>query len=328
MPDDIINDVIQSLVKKKEENLKRIVKSLKGGVKPLSVDELLKTEQSERKIKTGTLIDELIGGGLAEGSSMLFFGEYGSGKTQTCLTMAVECDEFVIFIDTEGSFRATRLKEIAESRGKNWEEVSKRVILYKPRCWIEQMETLFYLPTEGDLGGKVGLIIVDSLTKMLRGIEFAGRQELGTKQPLVREFIFHLEEIIKLYGSALIYTTQIYESPKSNPFLPDWTGHKAVGGSSLLHQPDYVVFLRKGQGNVRIARLTDASSVPLAERPFMLSEKGVEDIPSSEKGEKLLEKTKKYEEKLGKVLEDTKKKKGEGDSSSEDGKEEETGNNE
>ena len=305
-----VREIIAELVKGKEKILTDSydkVKALKK-IKSVDVGEKYESELKEEKLQTGTLIDALIGGGLEAGSSMVLYGEYGSGKTQTCITMAVLCPTVVIYIDTEGSFRASRIKQICDERGLDYKAVFAKIKLFQPSNWIEQMYILDSLPSPIDVG-KIGLIIVDSLTKRFRGVEFSGRESLSTKQPLVREYMLRLEEISKTYGSGLIYTTQIYESPTANPFLPAWTGQKPVGGASLLHQPDYVVFLRKSRGTVRIARLIDASWRPLRERPFMITVKGIENLPETKKSETLVEKLEKYEGKQTAVLNDPKKKK-------------------
>ena len=288
---DEVQEVIKYLRAKKLDQLGEDIKALKKGkvIKPIDQDELLEQEHKEVKIKTGTLIDEMIGGGLPPScldavSSMLLFGEYGSGKTQTGFTMCVEAPDDVVYIDSEGSYRAERVKQICEERGKDWNEVKKKIHLFRPTNWVQQIMVLNSIPSPADTHtGRVGLIIVDSLTKDFRGIEFAGRQALTTKQPLIREFIFQLEAIAKAFGCALIFTTQIYETPNSNPFLPAWAGHKAVGGASILHQPAFVIFLRRGSGNVRIAQMKDSSWQPLSERPFVISAKGIEDIPEDAK---------------------------------------------
>jgi len=116
----------------------------------------------------------MIGGGLGEGESMLLYGEFGAGKTQTCFTMSVMSPEKVVYIDTEGSFRVQRIIEICEARGMDTERVLDKIILFQPTNWVEILELLVNFPKyvkETD----IGLIIMDSLTKRIRGIEFAGR---------------------------------------------------------------------------------------------------------------------------------------------------------
>lgn len=62
-------------------------------------------------------------GGLETGSITEIFGEFRTGKTQICHTMAVTCQLPIssggaegkcLYIDTEGTFRPERLVSIAE----------------------------------------------------------------------------------------------------------------------------------------------------------------------------------------------------------------------
>jgi len=302
MPEDNLNKIIEELRKRKILTLEPELKALKAKEPLENVDlfKLLEREQKEEKIQTGTLLDDLIGGGLPPTKSMLLYGEYGSGKSQTCYTMCVECPYAVEVIDAENSFRAERIKQICDARGKDYEEIFKKTIVVQPQSWVEQMRVLYSLPAPSDVPtGKIGLVILDSLTKRFRGIEFAGRQSLFVKQPIIREFSFRLEEIVKAYEAGLIITTQVYEDPNQQSFLAEWTKFKAVGGSSLLHQPDFVIFLRRVKGqNIRIARMMDSSWKPLRECPFVITERGIDNLPEDAKARKaLLEKAAKFEEK-------------------------------
>jgi len=302
VPDDNLNKIVAELRKRKILTLEPELKALKAKIPLESVDlfKLLEKEGKEEKIKTGTLLDDLIGGGLPPSKSLLLYGEYGSGKSQTCYTMCVECPHAVEVIDAENSFRAERIKQICDTRGKDYKEVFEKIILKQPQNWIQQMRVLYSLPAPSDVPtGKVGLVILDSLTKRFRGVEFAGRQSLFIKQPLIREFSFRLEEIVKAYEAGLIITTQVYEDPNTTSFLAEWTKFKAVGGSSLLHQPDFIIFLRRVKGqNIRIARMMDSSWKPLRECPFVITERGIDNLPEDAKARKtLLEKAAKFEAK-------------------------------
>ena len=146
------------------------------------------------------------------------------------------------------------------------------------------------------LSGKIGLIIIDSVTNLFRGIEFAGRNTLTEKQPLLREFSLVIKELAKMFDAAFIFTTQIYESPNQMAGLPSWCSHKPVGGASLLHQPTFVIFFRRvTNSNARIARLEDSTHTEMAEIPFLLTAKGVTPIPQGlEINDKLEKMTDKY----------------------------------
>lgn len=68
-------------------------------------------------------LDRLLGGGIETGSITEIFGEFRTGKSQICHTLAVTCQLPVehngaegkcLYIDTEGTFRPERLLAVAE----------------------------------------------------------------------------------------------------------------------------------------------------------------------------------------------------------------------
>jgi RecA/RadA recombinase len=64
-------------------------------------------------------LDNLLDGGIEAGVITQVYGPPGSGKTQLCHTLCVMLppNYNAIYIDTEGSFRPERIKEIAEAKG-------------------------------------------------------------------------------------------------------------------------------------------------------------------------------------------------------------------
>jgi hypothetical protein len=79
------------------------------------------------KLTTGSQeLDKILGGGMETGSMTELFGEFRTGKTQLCHTLAVTCqlpmdqgggEGKALYIDTEGTFRPERLAEIATRWG-------------------------------------------------------------------------------------------------------------------------------------------------------------------------------------------------------------------
>ncbi|KAG5342147.1 recombinase rad51 [Termitomyces sp. Mn162] len=88
-------------------------------------------------ITTGSKqLDALLGGGIETGAITELFGEFRTGKSQICHTLAVTCQLPVsmgggegkcLYIDTEGTFRPVRLLAVAERYGLNGEEVLDNV---------------------------------------------------------------------------------------------------------------------------------------------------------------------------------------------------------
>jgi DNA repair protein RAD51 len=77
-------------------------------------------------VSTGSKsLDILLGGGVQSGLVTDFFGKSGTGKSQICFTLCVNCahetlpGERIIFIDTTGNFRPERINEIASHKGKS-----------------------------------------------------------------------------------------------------------------------------------------------------------------------------------------------------------------
>ena len=76
------------------------------------------------QITTGSKeLDKLLQGGIETGSITEMFGEFRTGKTQICHTLAVTCqlpidrgggEGKAMYIDTEGTFRPERLLAVAE----------------------------------------------------------------------------------------------------------------------------------------------------------------------------------------------------------------------
>ena len=90
-------------------------------------------------ITTGSQsLNNLLGGkGIETKSITEAYGAFGSGKTQLSLTLAVNVQLPIekggangkcVFIDTEGTFRPARIKQIAEGIGANAEKVLKNKI--------------------------------------------------------------------------------------------------------------------------------------------------------------------------------------------------------
>ena len=68
-------------------------------------------------------MDTLLGGGVESSSITEIFGESRTGKTQLCHTLCVTCqldrgrgggEGKAMYIDTEGTFRPERVREIAD----------------------------------------------------------------------------------------------------------------------------------------------------------------------------------------------------------------------
>uniref|UniRef100_A0A915PY80 RecA family profile 1 domain-containing protein n=1 Tax=Setaria digitata TaxID=48799 RepID=A0A915PY80_9BILA len=86
--------------------------------------------------KTGCLaVDRYLSSGIARGKLTEFVGNVASGKTQLCLSITANqliSDEKqqskIVYIDTNGSFRSSRLLQMLKSRGIQSEDVAKNML--------------------------------------------------------------------------------------------------------------------------------------------------------------------------------------------------------
>ena len=104
------------------------------------------------RITTGAKeLDKLLRGGVETESILEVYGEFRTGKTQFCHTLAVTCqlprsmggaEGKAIYLDTEGSFRPERIKEIATSYGLNASDVLENIVTARVYTSDHQMQIL------------------------------------------------------------------------------------------------------------------------------------------------------------------------------------------
>nr|4A6P_A Chain A, DNA REPAIR AND RECOMBINATION PROTEIN RADA [Pyrococcus furiosus]4A6X_A Chain A, DNA REPAIR AND RECOMBINATION PROTEIN RADA [Pyrococcus furiosus]4A6X_B Chain B, DNA REPAIR AND RECOMBINATION PROTEIN RADA [Pyrococcus furiosus]4B2P_A Chain A, DNA REPAIR AND RECOMBINATION PROTEIN RADA [Pyrococcus furiosus]4D6P_A Chain A, DNA REPAIR AND RECOMBINATION PROTEIN RADA [Pyrococcus furiosus]4D6P_B Chain B, DNA REPAIR AND RECOMBINATION PROTEIN RADA [Pyrococcus furiosus]4UQO_A Chain A, DNA REPAIR len=226
------------------------------------------------RISTGSKsLDKLLGGGIETQAITEVFGEFGSGKTQLAHTLAVMVqlppeegglNGSVIWIDTENTFRPERIREIAQNRGLDPDEVLKHI--YVARAFNSNHQMLLVQQAEDKIkellntDRPVKLLIVDSLTSHFRS-EYIGRGALAERQQKLAKHLADLHRLANLYDIAVFVTNQV----------------QANGGHILAHSATLRVYLRKGKGGKRIARLIDAPHLPEGEAVFSITEKGIED---------------------------------------------------
>ena len=222
-------------------------------------------------------IDELLGGGFESGTVTQLYGEAGSGKTNVCLQVAVECarkGKKVIFIDSEG-FSPERFLQIASAseESEDVESIAGRIIIYEPHSFEQQTSCINEIETvikekEGKNG--VALVILDSATLFYR-LELDDERSIYLRRVLANQ-IMQLLEIARRYDLAVIITNQVYMDIEDGNLRPS-------GGYALEHLSKVIVQLEKtaeGRGK-RIATLKKHRSMPEdISCEFFITSKGVE----------------------------------------------------
>ena len=249
----------------------------------ISAADLAKKRSAIAKITTGSkALDDLLLGGIETQSITEVYGEFGCGKTQLCHSLCVTSQmpvekgglggAGVLWLDTEGTFRPERIKQIAEHYEMDVDEILDKITVARAYNSSHQMLIL------GEVGKVITeegirLIISDSMTGMFRS-EYLGRGTLANRQQKIGKYMRILSRIAEMYNCAVVGTNQVSASPDSmfgDPIRP-------VGGNIVGHTSKYRIYFRKSSKNKRVAKMVDSPHHPLAEATFELGIAGVQDV--------------------------------------------------
>lgn len=263
-------------------------KAIQAARKMLNLGFMDGVEFSEKRstvsyITTGSKnLDALLGGkGIQSRAVTEAFGAFGSGKTQLGLTLAVRAQLPVenggangktVFIDTEGTFRPNRIKQIAEGISANPEKVLRNIFVARAFNSDHQILLLDKVSEMIKNGEPIKLMIIDSLTAHFRA-EFSGRGELADRQQKLNKYLHNLMKLAETYNLAVYVTNQVM----ANPAMMFGDPTTAIGGHIVAHASTYRIYLRRGKKDSRVAKLIDSPDLPDNETIFFVSEKGVID---------------------------------------------------
>jgi len=246
--------------------------------------EIHKQREEILHLTTGSQeLDTLLQGGIETGSITEIFGEFRTGKSQLCHTLAVTaqlpCDNGggegkVLYIDTEGTFRPERCVSVAERFGLAPADVLDNICFARAYNTDHQMKLL----TEANkmmCEGRFALVIVDSATALFR-TDFSGRGELSARQIKLGQFLRQLLGLCDAFGVAVVITNQVVaQVDGSAMFGAD--PKKPIGGNIIAHASTTRLYLRKGRGNARVCKVYDSPCLPESEAMFAISDNGITD---------------------------------------------------
>lgn len=249
----------------------------------MSGDEFAKRREDIGYISTGSEnLNKLLGGRGVETKSMTeMYGSFGSGKTQVGLSLAVNVqmpkeqgglNGKAVIIDTEGTFRPQRIKQIAEGIGAQADKVLKNILVARAFSSDHQILLVDKISEMIKNGEPIKLVIIDSVTAHFRA-EFSGRGELADRQQKLNKYLHNLMKLAEQHNLAIYITNQVMANPGmmfGDPTTP-------VGGNIIGHMSTYRVYLRRGKAGSRVAKMIDAPNLPENECIFFLTEKGVKD---------------------------------------------------
>lgn len=249
-----------------------------------SGNEYLEARVNLIRFTTGSAkMDMLLRGGIETGNITEIFGEFKTGKTQLCHTLAVTCQLPIdqrggegrcLWIDTEGTFRPERIVEIAKRFDVSATECLNNIAYAKAYNCDHQMDLL----VEANnlfARARFSLLIVDSATALYRS-DYSGRGELANRQSHLCRFLRALQRIADTFGVAVVITNQVL-SRVDNTVMFGGMDKVPVGGNIIAHASQTRLYLRKSKGETRICKIYDSPSLPEGEVSFCICPGGVDD---------------------------------------------------
>ncbi len=264
---------------------RKAIQAARGMMKLGFVDgiEFAKKREDVGYISTGSeSLNNLLGGKGVETKSMTeAYGAFGSGKSQLGFTLLVNVqlpkeqggiEGKGVLIDTEGTFRPERIKQIAEGVGASPERVLKNILVARAFNSDHQILLIDKISEMIKDGEPIKLVVIDSLTAHFRA-EFAGRGQLADRQQKLNRYLHNLMKMAEQHNLAVFVTNQVM----ANPAMMFGDPTVAVGGNIIGHASTYRIYLRRGKQGSRVAKLIDSPNLPDNEAQFFVTVAGVRD---------------------------------------------------
>jgi len=247
----------------------------------IKATEIWERRRNMLRCTTGSkALDEVFAGGIETQAMTELIGDYGVGKTQICLVLAVTAqlsreegglEGNVIYIDTEGTFSPERVYQIASSRGPDPQRILDGIITARAYNSDHQCLLIDHLfkkcPEEN-----VKLVVVDSMISHFRS-EYIGRESLSERQQKLNEYLHKLLRLAEAYNLAVVITNQVQANPSQFWGDPD----RPAGGHIMAHACTHRVYIKRSKGDTRLAKVIDSPYLPENTARFKITEKGVED---------------------------------------------------
>lgn len=235
-------------------------------------------------ITTGSKeLDRLLGGGIETGSITEMFGEFRTGKTQMCHTLAVTCQLPIenggaegkcLYIDTEGCFRPERFLSIAERYQMDKQSVLDNIS--HARAYNTDHQTQLLIQASAMMAEtRYALLIVDSAMALYR-TDYSGRGELANRQMHLARFLRMLLRLADEFGVAVVITNQVVAQVDGAAMF-NADPKKPIGGNIMAHASTTRLYLRKGRGETRMCKIYDSPCLPEAEAMFAINPDGIGD---------------------------------------------------
>ena len=162
----------------------------------------------QERVATGSeVLDELLEGGYEKDAITTIYGPAGAGKTTMALLAAIETakrGKKTIFVDTEGGFSVTRLKQLTE----NYKKAFNSIIFLNPTTFEQQHNSIDKI--RKIVNSKIGLIVIDTISMLYRLERSIGDDSSHEFNRKLGMEIEALTEIARKKKIPIVVTNQVY----------------------------------------------------------------------------------------------------------------------
>ncbi len=253
-------------------------------VPPVTADQLLDDENNRGKLTTSSNnLDSLLEGGVWEKEITEIAGGFATGKSQLCFQLSVNAqlprdrgglEGKVFFVDTEGTFSAKRVGELAIAQDLDPHEVLRNIFVARVLDSNQQFRIIKKIADMADKEN-IKLVIVDSLAAHFRA-DYIGKDKLVERQQKIMQQATLLSTLAFTKNLAVVVTNQVVA--RVDEFASSTSNQPALG-QAWAHRPQTRILLRKSPGVARLARLLDSPRRPEGEEIFYITPIGIRDKP-------------------------------------------------
>jgi DNA repair protein RadB len=227
------------------------------------------------KVGTGAkVLDSLLDGGLERGIITTLFGPAGSGKSNIAMLSALSVAERgkkVVFIDTENSLSAERIKQL---KPQGYKQIIKNMIILEPTNFEEQKKFFSDLREIMSLE-KSDLIVVDSIVMLYR-LQLGSEEEIQTTNKEMAHQLATLSELARKRNIPVLVTNQVYADFDSKNV-------RMVGGDLLKYWSKCIIKLEPIDGVRRASIWKHRSMQAGKEIYFDINDAGLFEVPKPKK---------------------------------------------
>jgi len=246
----------------------------------------LKTNKKEkmRLSSDSKYIDNMLGGGFHSGKLYLIFGANKTGKTQICHQICVQSykegkkqkitkkERAVYYFDTENTFRAERIRELANTRDLDSKQVLKSIKVSKIMSNSALVMALSKFKeriniTTGDV------LIIDSINNYYRYEQGDKNISYHTTRNTFMSILNKINDLTKKFGLITIATAQISPNFVNNVIIKE----KPVGNQFLNHFFTENLYLSSRDEKSNYIHLVNSSFLPEKRVAYRITSAGIED---------------------------------------------------